>query len=58
MRKNVTDLCEAQLQADELSPNEVADELAVLVVQSAYVAQLLGQAESALNTYVKVLNDK
>jgi len=51
-------LCRATLEADEASPEEIKDELAVLTVQQAYVLQCQGKPAEALQLYLQVLEEK
>mmetsp|Transcript_22936 Transcript_22936/g.39296 ORF Transcript_22936/g.39296 Transcript_22936/m.39296 type:complete len:654 (+) Transcript_22936:53-2014(+) len=51
-------VCRDSMTADDATEDEIADELAVLLVQSGYVAQMLGNADDAMQLYNSVLKNK
>jgi hypothetical protein len=53
-----SELCEAQAKADGLSAEELKDELAVILVQRAYILQLQQNNDAAHDLYQSVLTDK
>jgi len=52
------DMCEKTLRDEGFTDEELQDETAVLLVQTAYVLQLQNEEDQAFNIYTDVLNRK
>lgn len=51
-------LCQNTMEAEERTAEDLADEVAIMRVQGAYISQLSGEGETAHSIYTEVLNAK